>query len=229
VIFLTAYSEDATLQRAKLAEPFGYLLKPFEDRELKSAMEIALYKHRAEEEIRRFSRLYDVLSQINQMVVRSNSRDELLAGACRFLVERGAIDAAWIGWLDQDGTRLAPVACFGQCGQLLAQADFPADRGPAGWGDPGQALAEGKPHLCAQCGGKACLYAGDKALASPGFQSCASFPLTFQGRVSGALCVCVRDKYFFGEREVALLKEVAGDIPWTRSRATPSASACNKS
>jgi signal transduction histidine kinase len=53
VVFLTAYAEDETLDRAKLAEPFGYILKPFADRELKSAIEMALYKHRAEEEIRR--------------------------------------------------------------------------------------------------------------------------------------------------------------------------------
>ena len=51
IIFLTAYSEDATLQRAKVTEPYGYILKPFDERELKSAIEIALYKHRADEEI----------------------------------------------------------------------------------------------------------------------------------------------------------------------------------
>jgi len=48
VVFLTAYSEDHTVERAKSAHPFGYLLKPFEDRELKTTVEIALYKHRAE-------------------------------------------------------------------------------------------------------------------------------------------------------------------------------------
>ena len=49
VVFLTAFSEEATLQRAKLVEPFGYILKPFEDRELKTIIEIALYKHQADE------------------------------------------------------------------------------------------------------------------------------------------------------------------------------------
>jgi signal transduction histidine kinase len=44
VVYLTAYSDDRTLQRAKVAEPFGYLLKPFEERKLHAAIEIALYK-----------------------------------------------------------------------------------------------------------------------------------------------------------------------------------------
>ena len=50
VIYLTAYADENTLQRAKIAEPFGYLLKPFEERELHTTIEIALYKHKAEEE-----------------------------------------------------------------------------------------------------------------------------------------------------------------------------------
>ncbi|WP_432736523.1 response regulator [Maridesulfovibrio sp. FT414] len=52
VVFLTAYSDDQTLNRAKLSGPFGYLLKPFEERDLRSAIEIALYKHGMEQEYR---------------------------------------------------------------------------------------------------------------------------------------------------------------------------------
>jgi PAS domain S-box-containing protein len=58
VIFLTAYSEDDTLERAKLAEPSGYLLKPFNDRELKSAIEIAFCRHRAEADLKESLSLY---------------------------------------------------------------------------------------------------------------------------------------------------------------------------
>jgi len=46
VVFLTAHSDEATLARAKTAEPYGYLLKPFEDRELRTTIELALHKHR---------------------------------------------------------------------------------------------------------------------------------------------------------------------------------------
>lgn len=48
VVFLTAYATDDTLSRAKLAEPFGYILKPFSERDLRTALELALHKHAAE-------------------------------------------------------------------------------------------------------------------------------------------------------------------------------------
>lgn len=52
VIYLTAHSDVATLSRAKLTGPFGYILKPFEERELATQIELALYKHQAERELR---------------------------------------------------------------------------------------------------------------------------------------------------------------------------------
>lgn len=48
ILFLTAYSDDTTLQKAMSAEPFGYLIKPFRERELRSAIEVALHKHKHE-------------------------------------------------------------------------------------------------------------------------------------------------------------------------------------
>lgn len=50
VVFLTAYADEGTLQRARAVEPYGYLLKPFEERELHTAIEVVLQKHRAFEE-----------------------------------------------------------------------------------------------------------------------------------------------------------------------------------
>ena len=48
VIFLTAYADETTLERAKITVPYGYVLKPFDERELHSTIQMALYKHRME-------------------------------------------------------------------------------------------------------------------------------------------------------------------------------------
>jgi PAS domain S-box-containing protein len=53
VIYLTAHSDSATLERAKLSDPFGYILKPFEERELTTNLEMALHKHDSDSEKRR--------------------------------------------------------------------------------------------------------------------------------------------------------------------------------
>jgi CheY-like chemotaxis protein len=50
VIYLTAYSDEKKLERAKVTEPFGYLIKPVNDRELHTTIETALYRNRMEHE-----------------------------------------------------------------------------------------------------------------------------------------------------------------------------------
>ncbi|MBI3416864.1 MAG: response regulator [Verrucomicrobia bacterium] len=54
VIFLTAYADDASIHRAAVSGPMGYLTKPFSDRDLHAAIEVALYKHATDREIRRY-------------------------------------------------------------------------------------------------------------------------------------------------------------------------------
>lgn len=58
IIYLTAYSDEKTLERAKVTEPFGYVLKPFEDREIQSAIEMALYKHKMEQKLKESEEKY---------------------------------------------------------------------------------------------------------------------------------------------------------------------------
>jgi CheY-like chemotaxis protein len=62
VIFLTAYVDETTLERAKVTEPYGYILKPFDERELHSVIEMGLYKHRMEEQASENERTIRVLA-----------------------------------------------------------------------------------------------------------------------------------------------------------------------
>ncbi|MES2532942.1 MAG: ATP-binding protein [Pseudomonadota bacterium] len=73
VVFLTAYADDETLKRARMTEPFGYLLKPFEDSQLRTAVEMALYKHATDRKLRDSERRYAAtLSSIGDAVISTD-------------------------------------------------------------------------------------------------------------------------------------------------------------
>lgn len=63
VVFLTAYAADDVLARAKLTEPYGYILKPFSERELRTVLEMAIYKSHAERTMRHNSKELKLMSQ----------------------------------------------------------------------------------------------------------------------------------------------------------------------
>jgi diguanylate cyclase (GGDEF)-like protein/PAS domain S-box-containing protein len=73
VIYLTAHTDETTLQRAKLTEPLGYTLKPVEPKELMTVIEVALYKHKMETKLReREEWLGTILQSIGEGVVATD-------------------------------------------------------------------------------------------------------------------------------------------------------------
>ncbi len=74
VIYVTALTDDETLERARLTEPYGYLMKPVRDRELEIAVEIALSKHKIEQEKRdREFRSSSILKCLGSAVIAAGS------------------------------------------------------------------------------------------------------------------------------------------------------------
>jgi signal transduction histidine kinase len=63
IIYLTAYADSNTLQSAKVTEPFGYILKPFEEKTLLTTIEMALYKFKMETKIKESERRYKLLAE----------------------------------------------------------------------------------------------------------------------------------------------------------------------
>lgn len=78
VVYLTAYSDDKTLKRAKITGPFGYIIKPFEDQELHSAIEVALYKHMMESKLKENEKwYYTILESIGDAVITSDKEGKV--------------------------------------------------------------------------------------------------------------------------------------------------------
>ncbi|NYB52051.1 MAG: response regulator [Methanobacteriaceae archaeon] len=95
VIYLTAYSDEKTVERAKLTEPSGFLVKgqgmlskPFEESELHAAIEITLYRHQMEKEHDQISST--ILHKTSEAVIATNS-----TGQVRFI---NALAETLTGW-----------------------------------------------------------------------------------------------------------------------------------
>ena len=78
VIYLTAYANMQTLQKAKLTEPYGYMVKPFNIKELQSTLEMALYKSRMEKKLKRRNIwISSVLNSIADGVVATDKQGKI--------------------------------------------------------------------------------------------------------------------------------------------------------
>lgn len=89
IIYLTAYEDDETLERAKITEPIGYILKPFEERTLHTTIEMALYKYSMESKLleseERYRRLVEyspdgIIIELDGILVFANPAAEELIG-----------------------------------------------------------------------------------------------------------------------------------------------------
>ena len=75
VIYLTSHADETTLERAKVSEPLGYTLKPVEQKELMTVMEMALYKHKLELKLKeREEWLGTILHSIGEGVVATDRK-----------------------------------------------------------------------------------------------------------------------------------------------------------
>jgi PAS domain S-box-containing protein len=91
VVYLTAYADEHTLQRAKVTEPFGYILKPFEERELHTTIEVALYKHKMEKRMKESQYwLSTTLKSISEGVITTNTE-----GKVTFLNANAGLLTGW--------------------------------------------------------------------------------------------------------------------------------------
>ncbi|MCG6553256.1 MAG: response regulator [Candidatus Magnetominusculus sp. LBB02] len=76
LIFLTSHVDDALIERAKLTEPFGYLLKPFQEKDLQTHIEMALYRHETQTKLRELNRTLE--NRVKEELEVSRQKDLLL-------------------------------------------------------------------------------------------------------------------------------------------------------
>lgn len=109
IIYLTAHSDEVTVQRTKLTDPYGYLIKPYDSIELKYAIELAIYRNKMEVELKRSELYYrtifehtgaaTVIIEEDTVISLANTEFENLSGYSRPEIEG---KKSWTEFVDKE-------------------------------------------------------------------------------------------------------------------------------
>lgn len=213
VVFLSAHSEGSTMERAREVEPYGYLIKPFDEKELLFSIELAVQRHRSQLQIKKLNRNLRMLSDCNQAIVRINDPEKLLREVCRIIVEVGGYRMAWIGLAENDEEKsVRPAAEYGFHEGYLDSVTIRWDDSIYGEGPTGRSIREGEPVIIRDTGEDPRFTPWRDRAVERGFMSVIGLPLTVKGETIGALTVYSGERDAFDEEEVKLLMELAGDV-----------------
>ena len=164
-------------------------------------------------EIERLNRLYAALSQVNEALLRSTTREGIFEEICRILVESGLIAMAWVGWVDTATQRVLPVSSFGDDTgylegiEIYATGDRPEGRGPTG-----TSIREDRVYICHEFTAAPNTQPWRAAAVRAGWAGSASLPIRLYGKPVGALTLYALQAGVFGDDRVALLEQVAGNV-----------------
>ena len=166
----------------------------------------------AEERVLASRRLYVVLSQISEAIVRVRDLETLLIEICRIAVEYGHFRMVWVGLVDKEQSIIRPVAHAGFEDGYLATIHIPLDDSPEGNGPTGRAFRSGSPVIISDIATDPCMKPWREGAAVRGYCSSAAFPFSLHGEVVGIINLYAAAPGFFTPAEVGLLSEIAGDV-----------------
>ena len=174
-----------------------------ENARLVESLENEVQEGRAREQrIARLSRLYAVLSRVNEAIVRTRDEGTLFAEVCRTVAEQGGFPLVLVA-RRADGRPELAVACGPAAGG--AEASW---AGGAPEASPTAACMAEDRSIIARAPSLSL------AAARLGFRSCAAFPLRQAGAVAGALTICASDPDAFHGDDVRLLEALAADLSY---------------
>lgn len=171
-------------------------------------------KNKAERLIQNLNRVYSVISHINEMIVRTESKDELFRKACEIAVQHGKFRMSWIGLIDEKDKLVKPTTWSGhEEGYLeLIRNISTSNYFPEGKGPTGIAIREGRTFHCDDIENNPLMTPWKEEALKRGYRSSISLPLKVFGKVIGAYSLYADVPEFFDDKEVELLEKVAEDI-----------------
>lgn len=215
VVYLTAFVDDDTLQRAQVTAPFGYLVKPFEASQLHATIKMALHKHEleralqeSEERLRHYTKRLAILHEIDQAILAAESPEAIARAALSRMRQLVPCRQASVVLFDFDAGRAVVLAtqASGETrlkeGMHFALAAF---RGIS-------VLEQGGHHIIEDILTLPEHLAPDEQLLAEGVRSYVGLPLIARGRLIGSLNLEATEPAAFGVEEIDIARKVASSL-----------------
>jgi PAS domain S-box-containing protein len=168
-----------------------------------------------ENEIKRLNRLYYFISQANDLLLRSEKKEELFAESCRIAVEYGGVQMAWVGVINEE-ENVVPVAWAGNEDGYLQKVSISIDPNKAsGRGPTGRAIRSHTYYFCNDIATNPDMGPWRTEALERGYQSSISYPIIIKDKVEAVFTIYVTEPGFFNETEIKLLQEVTDNIAFT--------------
>lgn len=166
----------------------------------------------AEEGLKYVTRLYKIISQVNQTILHINNRAELYHGVCRIFVLAGNYKFAWIGLVDSSNKIVKPLCSYGESPDYIENLDIRTDESPSGMGPTGTAVRSGKIVVSKDIAEDPEMIPFREKALKFGFRSSAAVPIYFENYVAAVLSVYSENPHSFEKRDIDLFKEISFDI-----------------
>ena len=166
----------------------------------------------AEEKITHSARLYALLSQINQAIMRTQSVDELYQTICEVAIQYGQFHMAWVGLNDESEKRIIPVSWAGHNDGYLDHIIIKSGFDIYSSGPTGSSFREGKIVFSNNIATDPIMLPWKDEALKRGYKSLISVPFQQKGKVIGILSLFATESDFFSDDELKLLKEIGEDI-----------------
>ena len=170
-------------------------------------------RKRAEDRVIKINRVYSLISQINQAIVRTRDRNQLFKESCQIAIEFGKFKMAWIGVADMETKMIVPFTFSGsEDGYLTTIHQISTEDTPSGRGPTGSAFREGTHFVCNDVETDPIMGIWKDEALKRGYRSSIALPIKLYGEIIGVFTLYASTTHFFDQEEIDLLTEVASDI-----------------
>ncbi len=178
---------------------------------------LVFYKERFEASgrIKKLNRVYAVLSEINQAIVRIRDPQVLFDTACKIAVDLGGFKMTWIGRLNKESNKVEVIASAGVTVDYLAKINIDMNVPERMQGPTGRAILSGSCEISNDIKNDEKMLPWKEDAINLGFNSSAAFPLKVFGEMWGTFNLCSAETGFFDEEEIKLFDELSMDISFS--------------